>query len=72
MLAGLWGGGAARVQEGGPTWLLVPQVPLQVALVQLLKVLGEPLVVAQAGGAHGADGLHPVGAVAAAVVTCRG
>ena len=53
-----------------PTWLLVPQVSLQVALVELLQVLGEPLVMGQAGRAHGAHGLHPVGAVAAAVVTC--
>lgn len=57
---------------GGPTWLLVPQIPLQVALVELLEVLGEPLVEGQAGRAHGADGLHPVGAVAATVVTYSG
>lgn len=60
-----WGTGAGW----GPTWLLVPQVPLQVALVKLLQMLGEPLVVGQAGRAHGADGLHPIGAVAAAMVT---
>lgn len=65
-------GGLGVAGGGGPTWLLVPQVPLQVALVQLLEVLGEPLVVGQARGAHGADGLHPVRAVAAAVVTCSG
>lgn len=65
------GEGGAGVRRGA-TWLLVPQVPLQVALVELLEVLGEPLVMGQAGRAHGADGLHPIGAVAAAVVTCRG
>ena len=65
------GEGGAGVRWG-VTWLLVPQVPLQVALVELLEVLGEPLVMGQAGRAHGADGLHPVGAVAAAVVTCSG
>lgn len=54
----------------GPTWLLVPHIPLQVALVELLKVLGEPLVVGQAGRVHRGDGLHPIGAVVATMVTC--
>ena len=64
-------GGAGGGSEAGRdlTWLLVPQVPFQVALVEFLQVLGEPLVVGQAGRAHGADGLHPIRAVAAAVVT---
>lgn len=51
-------------------WLLVPHIPLQVALVKLLKVLGEPLVVGQAGRVHRGDGLHPIGAVVATMVTC--
>lgn len=46
-----------------PTWLFVPQLPRQVALVELLQMFGEPLVM---GGAHGAHRLYPVGAVAAA------
>lgn len=62
-------GGGGMGAGWGPTWLLVPQVPLQVALVKLLQMLGEPLVVGQAGRAHGADGFHPIGAVAAAMVT---
>lgn len=33
----------------GVTWLLVPQFPFQVALLQLFQRFGEPLVVGQAG-----------------------
>lgn len=41
------GGGSGAGRD--PTWLLVPQVPFQVALVEFLQVLGEPLVMGQAG-----------------------
>lgn len=63
----MWEVGSLRTELHG-AWLLVPQLPLQVALLQLFQRFGKPLVMGQAWGTHGADGLHPVGTVASSAV----
>lgn len=65
----LWGLSFPTCVTGVLTWLLVPQLPLQVALVELLQVPGEPLFVGQTGRAHRADRLYPIGAAATTMVT---